>query len=89
LAHALGERVVVEKRRVFYRYGQTRIHFDYVAALGAFVELETLMDEATETVAVAEHQRVIDLLGLDTLPIVASSYSDLLESKDTAAPGLF
>jgi adenylate cyclase class IV len=83
LAHALGERVVVEKRRVFYRYGQTRIHFDHVATLGAFVELETLMDEATEAAAVAEHHRVIDRLGLDTLPIVAGSYSDLLEGKDT------
>jgi hypothetical protein len=39
------------------------------------------MDEATETAAVAEHQRVIDLLGLDTLPIVAGSYSDLLEGR--------
>jgi adenylate cyclase class IV len=83
LAHALGERVVVEKRRVFYRYGQTRIHFDQVATLGAFVELETLMDEATETVA--EHQVVIDLLGLETLPVVAASYGDLLEYKDAGA----
>ena len=79
VAHALGECVVVEKRRVFYRYGQTRIHFDHVATLGAFVELETLMDEATEAAAVAEHQRVIDLLGLDRFPVVAAAYSDLLE----------
>jgi predicted adenylyl cyclase CyaB len=79
LAHALGERVVVEKRRVFYRYGQTRIHFDRVAALGTFVELETLMDEDSEAAAIAEHQAVIDLLGLDTFPVVAASYSDLLE----------
>ena len=85
LAHALGERVVVEKRRVFYRYGQTRIHFDHVATLGAFVELETLMDEATEAAAVAEHQVVIDLLCLDTLPVIAASYGDLLEYKDAGA----
>jgi adenylate cyclase class IV len=83
LAHALDERVVVEKRRTFYRYGQTRIHFDQVAALGAFVELETLMDENTEAAAIAEHQVVIDLLGLDMFPVVAASYSDLLEGKDT------
>jgi adenylate cyclase class IV len=81
--HALGERVVVEKRRVFYRYGQTRIHFDHVATLGAFVELETLMDKATE--AVAEHQMLMDLLGLNTFSIVAASYSDLLEYKDAGA----
>ena len=82
LAHALGERVVVEKRRIFYRYGQTRIHFDQVARLGAFIELETLMDEDTEAAAIVEHRVVIDLLGLDRLPVVAASYSDLLERKD-------
>jgi adenylate cyclase class IV len=82
LAHALGERVVVEKRRVFYRYGQTRIHFDQVATLGAFVELETVLDEDTEAAAIVEHRVVIDLLGLDRFPVVAASYSDLLEGKD-------
>ena len=50
--------------------------------MGAFVELETLMDEDTEAAAVAEHQVVIDLLGLDTFPVVAASYSDLLEGKN-------
>jgi adenylate cyclase class IV len=82
LAHALGERVVVEKRRVFYRYGQTRIHFDQVATLGAFIELETLMDEDTEAAAILEHRMVIDLLDLDRFPVVAASYSDLLEATD-------
>jgi adenylate cyclase class IV len=82
LAHALGERVVVEKRRVFYRYGQTRIHFDEVATLGAFVELETVLDEDTEAAAMGEHRVVIELLGLDRFPVVAASYSDLLERKD-------
>jgi adenylate cyclase class IV len=82
LAHALGERVVVEKRRIFYRYGQTRIHFEQVATLGAFIELETLMDEDTEAAAIVEHRVVIDLLGLDRFPVVAASYSDLLEGKD-------
>jgi adenylate cyclase class IV len=47
--------------------------------LGTFVELETPMDEDSEAAAIAEHQAVIDLLGLDTFPVVAASYSDLLE----------
>ena len=34
---------------------------------------------ATEAAGIAEHEVVIDLLGLDTFPVVAASYSDLLE----------
>lgn len=83
LARALGVRVVVEKRRLLYHWGQTRIHFDRVAGLGAFVELETLLDRfpaaGREAAAAREHRAVIALLGLDTLPVIAGSYSDLLE----------
>lgn len=84
LARALGVRVVVEKRRLLYHWGHTRIHFDRVADLGAFVELETLLDhfpaEGREQAAEQEHRAVIALLGLDTLPVIAGSYSDLRET---------
>ena len=88
LSRTLGVRVVVEKRRVLYRYGRTRIHLDAVAGLGAFVELETVLaddaDDATGGVAegaAAEHRAVIELLGLDRLPPVAVSYGDLLAAE--------
>src|SRR5919199_3033568 len=45
LSRTLGVRVVVEKRRVLYRYGQTRIHLDAVADLGAFAELESVLPD--------------------------------------------
>jgi adenylate cyclase class 2 len=83
LTRALGVRVVVEKRRLLYHWGHTRIHFDRVAALGAFVELETLLDRfpaaRREPAAEQEHHAVIAILSLDTLPVIAGSYSDLLE----------
>jgi adenylate cyclase class IV len=83
LTRSLGVRVVVAKRRLLYRWGHTRIHFDRVADLGAFVELETLLDgfpaAGRDAAAGHEHRAVIALLGLDTLPIIAGSYSDLLE----------
>jgi adenylate cyclase class IV len=83
LARALGVRVVVEKHRLLYHWGHTRIHFDRVAGLGAFVELETLLDrfptDQGESAAAREHRAVIALLGLDTLPVIAGSYGDLLE----------
>ena len=90
LERAVGLRVVVEKHRVLYMWGHTRIHFDRVTALGAFVELETLLDHfgapdatrnpgvAGQPAAEAEHQAVIAALGLDALPAIAGSYSDLL-----------
>lgn len=84
LARALGVWLVVEKRRRLYRWGHTRIHLDRVAALGAFVELETVVEHfpGTESerqvAAEIEHRKVIALLGLDRLPAIAGSYSDLL-----------
>lgn len=86
LTLALDSLVVVEKRRDLYRYGQTRIHFDRVARLGAFIELETALQpshstRSTEDAAVAEHRAAIALLGLDRLPVVAGSYSDLLMGR--------
>ena len=79
LDRALGTLVVVEKLRVLYMWGQTRIHFDRVTGLGEFVELETLLDRAPSAeAAMAEHRAVIAALGLDRLAAIAGSYSDLL-----------
>jgi adenylate cyclase class IV len=89
LACALGVRAVVEKRRALYRYGRTRIHLDRVAGLGAFVELETVLDAdapGVATEAAAEHRRAIALLGLDSLPAIAGSYGDLLAGGGETSP---
>lgn len=88
LARACGIRVVVEKRRLLYRYGRTRLHFDTVAGLGAFVELETVLADESAGVAEearAEHERVIQLLELDALPAIAGSYADLLLARQAEA----
>ena len=86
LTETLGTLVVVEKVRILYAYGSTRIHLDTVQGLGTFVELETVIGEATSLKdAMAEHQAVITALGLDVLPPVATSYSDLLISAEGEA----
>lgn len=83
LTETLGTLVEVEKVRVLYAYGNTRIHLDTVQGLGSFVELETVIGEVTSLKdAMAEHQAVITALGLDVLPPVATSYSDLLISAE-------
>lgn len=88
LARSLGVWHVVEKQRRLLRWGRTRIHLDRVAALGPFVELETVVehfpgpDDARRLAADVEHRQVIALLGLDRLPVIAGSYSDLLADAD-------
>ncbi|MFN8514986.1 MAG: CYTH domain-containing protein [Chloroflexia bacterium] len=88
LTRSLGTRLVVEKRRALYLWGHTRIHLDRVTDLGPFVELETVVEHFSGTAeerqagAEAEHRRVIALLGLDRLPAIAGSYSDLLAASD-------
>jgi adenylate cyclase class IV len=88
LARSVGTRVVVEKRRRLYLWGHTRIHLDRVADLGPFVELETVVEhfpgtpDERQAAAETEHRRVIALLGLEALPAIAGSYSDLLAAPD-------
>jgi predicted adenylyl cyclase CyaB len=79
----LGIRVVVDKLRRLVMYGSTRIHFDQVAGLGAFVELETVISQKLpEQAALEEHNHVIEMLGLKQFEVIARSYSDLLEEHE-------
>jgi adenylate cyclase, class 2 len=88
LAQSIGSKLVVEKRRRLFQWGHTRIHLDRVTNLGPFVELETVVehflgiDTERQDAAEAEHRQVIALLGLDRLPAIAGSYSDLLAAPD-------
>ena len=80
LTTTLGIWMIVEKTRVLYRYGQTRIHFDRVTGLGSFIELETeFVDTSTDDEVNAEHAIVKKFLQLALFPTIASSYSDLAQ----------
>jgi adenylate cyclase class IV len=80
LTTTLGTWMIIEKTRVLYRYGRTRIHFDRVTGLGSFVELETEFADASSSDDVtAEHDTVKKFLQLDLLPTIAYSYSDLAQ----------
>ncbi len=78
LTATLGTWMTIEKTRVLYRYGGTRIHFDRVTGLGAFVELETeFAGAASNDEIMAEHTSVKAFLRLELFPTIAYSYSDL------------
>jgi adenylate cyclase class IV len=79
LAAALGQTVVVEKRRRLFLWRGVRIHLDRVAGLGCFVELEAVAGPGSDLAA--ERDAVAGLrsrLGIRDADLVAGSYVDLL-----------
>lgn len=78
----LGTKRIIEKQRDLYIYRNTRIHLDRVKNLGEFLELETVVkDENNYAFYQMEQREVINLLGLDLLPKIAYSYSDLVKAN--------
>lgn len=83
LSAALGVNGTVTKTRRLLRVGQTRIHLDEVAGLGAFVELEVVLREGQtpdEGRRVARH--LMAALEIDESDLVAGAYADLLAAAD-------
>jgi predicted adenylyl cyclase CyaB len=79
LRQALGETVVVEKTRVLYLVGQTRVHLDTVVGLGTFLELEVVL--RPEQSSAEGHKIAVDLmrrLGIREVDLVATAYADML-----------
>lgn len=83
MKQTIGVKSVVSKQREVIVTGRTRIHLDHVSTLGLFVELETVVgDESDDQGAKEELAEVADMLGLNAYPIIAGSYSDLIEGKE-------
>ncbi|MCP4548140.1 MAG: class IV adenylate cyclase [bacterium] len=79
LAAAYGCRGWVNKRRLLFMIGQTRVHLDMVEGLGSFLELEVVLspDQAQEEgVAVAES--IMEQLGVERSHLIDKAYIDLL-----------
>jgi predicted adenylyl cyclase CyaB len=87
LGGTIGMRVVVAKTREVVLYRRTRIHLDQVENLGYYIELETVMaDGDAESDAESELAEVMSLIGIEGLPAIGGSYSDLLEAAGARAP---
>ncbi|MCX6170377.1 MAG: class IV adenylate cyclase [Ignavibacteriales bacterium] len=76
----LNVETVVEKKRKFYLYNNTRIHLDVVKGLGKFLELETLL-VGDKRDAQIRFNDIVELLGLDLTKQIRSSYKILLQHK--------
>ena len=71
--------VVVSKRREVLLWDNVRIHLDRVERLGAFVELEAVVDEAHDEACCREQvARLLRELGIAPAELLRASYSDLL-----------
>lgn len=85
LNSSLGVTVAIRKRRQVGVWRHTRIHLDNVEDLGWFVELETVTQAGElEHDLREEHEQAILRLGLNTMPVVAGSYSDLAKDGSTS-----
>lgn len=84
LAHGAVGRV--RKARTLFLAGRTRIHLDEVEGLGAFLELEVVLDddEPLER-GVDEAHALMARLGVASDALVEGAYLDLLRSKGAGA----
>jgi predicted adenylyl cyclase CyaB len=79
LQDVLGETSVVRKTRRLIMIGQTRVHLDHVEGLGAFVELEVvLQDGQTEEDGRAIADELMHRLSIDASDLLSESYVDML-----------
>jgi predicted adenylyl cyclase CyaB len=82
LAQALGETIVVEKTRVLYLVGQTRVHLDSVDGLGDFLELEVVLrpgQDSAEGRAIAAD--LMGRLGVRDADLCRTAYADMIRAS--------
>ncbi len=81
LSKSLGICGVVNKKRILYKYAQTRIHLDDVKGLGKFIELEVVLKSNQtsidgETIA----YKLMDKFGIQKTDLIDVAYIDLIET---------
>jgi len=82
LSGALPVLGVVQKTRVLFLAGRTRIHLDDVLDLGWFMELEVVLSDGESVLeGEAEARRLMAALGIQESDLVQGAYLDLLASR--------
>jgi homotetrameric cytidine deaminase len=81
---AYGTKVVVAKKRRLLLWENVRIHLDDVEGLGAYMELEGLVEGDDDGPARERVQRLREALEIEDANLVSGSYSDLLADTPAA-----
>ena len=78
-----GIKTVVDKKRRIYFIDNVKFHFDTVAALGTFIEVEAIDTDGTIPVEKLQEQcnYYANFLGVQSTDYLAVSYSDMLLNK--------
>ncbi|HLF06429.1 MAG TPA: class IV adenylate cyclase [Thermoplasmata archaeon] len=72
----------VKKRRTLFHIGQTRIHFDEVAGLGRFIELEVVLrDDQTEAEGAKIAENLMAQLDIRKEDLIRGAYRDMLKGR--------
>lgn len=83
LSKSVGIRKQVIKERTLYLFDQTRIHLDNVDGLGAFIELEVVLnDNQSENDGKLIAQEIMNKLKINESDLIDKAYVDLLEETD-------
>jgi predicted adenylyl cyclase CyaB len=79
LSEAYGQGKRVQKRRLLFYSGRTRIHLDDVQDLGHFIELEVVLEESEPAeVGILEANDIMMRLGIEQTRLIDAAYVDLL-----------
>lgn len=81
LSKSIGIRGIVNKKRILYKYEQTRIHLDDVKGLGKFIELEVVL-KSDQTLKDGEMiaNKLMDKFGIQKTDLIDVAYIDLIET---------
>jgi len=79
LSLAYGQTGRVQKHRILFLVGRTRVHLDTVVGLGHFLELEVMLENNESSEAgVREAHKLMAQLGVEPSQLVEGAYVDLL-----------
>ena len=78
-----GIKTIVDKKRKIYFIGNVKFHFDTVAGLGNFIEVEAIDSDGTIGIDKLTEQcnYYASFLGVQASDYIAVSYSDLIMAK--------
>lgn len=79
-SNSIGIRSVVKKKRILYKYAQTRIHLDNVENLGKFIELEVVLkSDQTSKDGKTIAYKLMEMLGIKKTDLIDVAYIDLIK----------